>query len=349
VRDQIICSAAVAVVLGCLLTGCQASHPAAGPVVPRGQLTPAQATQVFAGWLGSYKSASFPYSATEVDRLTTGLARQINTLTRDPLSLGTATITDERVIVPLQAGYPRWFLGTATEPGPPFSTYVYFVLTQAARGGPWQAATILSQQGGTSPAVSLAEIAIDREGYASQVPLDDSALAVPPDQLSADYARLFNGGVRTAEVNSLFPPGDLVFYIDSLKTSLQGGRQHGWIDSATESAAGPAYALRLTGGGAAVLFPSTLKVRYLAAHSTVLKINLKNAFTPHCVPQPPYIVGRGVPIKAGVQLTLTSLLQLIVLDRPRGSLPVKVVMADQAGLAFSPATEAALRSAGSGR
>jgi hypothetical protein len=349
VRARIISSAAVAILLGCLLTGCQGGPAVAGPVVPHGQLTPAQARQVFAGWLASYKTAVFPYSATEVRQLTTGLARQISTSTQDPLHLGTATTTGERVIVPLQAGYPRWFLGTATEPGPPFSTYVYLVLTQAARSAPWQAATMLSQQGGSSPARNLAKIAIDRNGYASQVPLDDSALAVPPDQLSADYARLFNGGTQTAEVNSLFPPAYLVFYIESLRTELQGGQQRGWIDSATESAAGPAYALKLTGGGAAVLFPSTQTARYVAARSTLLKVSLKNAFSPHGMPQPPYNIGRGVPIKAGVRLVLTNVLQLIVLDRPRGSLPVKVVVADQVELAFSPATLAGLRSAGSGR
>jgi hypothetical protein len=345
VRDRIICSAAVAVVLGCLLTGCQGGHAVTAPVVPHGQLTPTQAREVFAGWLSSYKSAVFPYSATEVDQLTTGLAQQIATTSQDPLSLGTSTVTGERVIVPLQAGYPRWFLGTGTEPGSPFSRYLYVILTQAAKGGPWRATTMLAQQGGSSPDQNLATIAIDRNGYASEVPLN-SALAVPPGQLSADYARLFNGGTQTAEVNSLFPPADLVFYIDNLRTQLQGGNQTGWIDSATELAAGPAYALKLTGGGAAVLFLTTQAVRYVAARSLVLKVNLKNAFSPRGAPQPPYNLGGGVPIKAGVRLVLTNVLQLIVLDRPRGSLPVKVVVADQAELGFSPATLADLRTAG---
>jgi hypothetical protein len=343
VRDRLICGAAVAAVLGCLLTACTSGgQPTAKPAIPRGQLTPAQARSAFASWLASYKGAMFPYSATETNQLTTGLARQFSLMNQDPLHLGTSTVTDERVVVPIHAGYPRWFLGIATEPGPPQPTYLYFVLAQGTKGGQWQAVTFLSGQG-PGPDTGLAKIAVDRDGYASEVPLHDTAAAVSPDQLSADYARLFNAGTQTAELSSVFPPGLLLFYIKDLQLMLAGARQHGWIDSATMAAGSQVYALKLRDGGAAVLFRCTQTVRYLAAHSTVLKVNLKDLFTPHGVPQPPYNLGSGVPIKAGTRLSLTDILQFLVLVGPRGSLPVHDWVADDSEVAFSPATKAGLR------
>jgi hypothetical protein len=243
---------------------------------------------------------------------------------------------DQSVFVPAVAHYPRWFVQTERFPGDIFSTFLMVVFIQEAPKQSFKAA-LLYISPGTDQFEALGEVARDSHGYASAVPLADSALAIAPDQLPASWTSLYNSGVAAAKNSRLIQPNGIEYFRALQDADVRNGPKHGFAESARETAGSlPVYAFARTGGGALVIFTSTNTVDYRATRTATITFNIDLSSG---IPEPPWDFQQNFAVPAGTRMSQVDTFELVAIDPARGEGPVDVIDSDQDQTAFSPATE----------
>ena len=156
--------------------------------------------------------------------------------------------------VPALASYPQWFVvavptrsETGGRLGPAVSTLMLF--TRAEESLPWtlSGTAVLGQP--------LPAIARDSDGYAINVPNDDSSLLLRPDVVGATQAAVVDDGPASpaAAVISDGPQTTGLYAAQHAlaATERAGGLQYQWL---LQGAPFPQFELRLADGGALVLY-----------------------------------------------------------------------------------------------
>lgn len=290
-------------------------------------------------WLTACDRLGLHVSEAAAAQLMTGEALQSTVLHVDGCDdVPTSQPKDQSFFVPVQARYPRWFMQTERFPGEIFSTYLMVVFVQAAQQQPWKAG-LLYINPGTNPDGPMSGIARDSQGYASALPLADSALAIAPAELPATWTGLYNNGVTAAKSSGLIQPNGIAFYRALQDSDVRDGPKHGFAESARETPGNlPIYALALSGGGALVIFTSVNTVDYRATRKATITFNINLASG---VPEPPWDFQHNFTVPAGTRMSEVYTFELMAIDPVRGKGPVEVVDTFQDQTAFSPATERA--------
>lgn len=300
------------------------------------QLTIAAARQVASTWLAEYDQLKQPASMGRAAQLTTGEALQaavINSYVNNYLPISQPG--DQLFFVPVQAGYPRWFVQTARFPGKLFSTYVMTVFVQAAQKQPWKVA-VLDISPGSDPFQPMTKVARDSKGYATAIPVGDSALSIAPAKLPATWASLYNRGIAVANDSQLIQPNEIDGYRDLQDIEETNGPRHGFADSASQAPGNmPVYALALADGGALVIFSTVNTVHYVATRTATITLIINPASG---VPYPPWKFEHDITVPAGTRMSQVTTLQLVAIDPMRADGHVAVISTNQVQTAFSPAT-----------
>ena len=245
---------------------------------------------------------------------------------------------DQSFFVPVQARYPRWFAETERFPGQIFSTYLMVVFVQRARGQPWKAA-LLDISPGTDPDRPMRQIQRDSQGYASAMPLADSAVAIAPARLPAAWSRLYDSGVTAAKNSRLIQPSGIAYYRALQDADVRNGPGHGFAETARQTPGSlPVYALALAGGGALVIFTTINTVDYRATRRATVSFDIRLGSG---VPEPPWNFRHNFAVPAGTRMSQVDTFELMAIDPPRAKGPVEIIDAYQDQTAFSPATERA--------
>lgn len=339
---------AAAVAVSLLSAGCEISDrpasagrassapPASAASVPAGQLTIADARQVSSTWLAGCDDLEQHYSQAAAAQLMTGEALQSTVLNSGGSDVPTSEPKDQSFFVPVQAGYPRWFVQTERFPGEVFSSYMMAVFVQAAPQQPWKAA-LLSISPGSDPYRPMKEIARDSQGYATAIPVADPAVAIAPAQLPATWASLYNRGTTAANDSRLIQPNEIDFYRSLQNADVRNGPKHGFVESARQTPGNlPVYALALTGGGALVIFTTINTVHYRATRTATITFNIDLSSG---IPEPPWSFRRNFTVPPGTRLSGATTLELLAIDPVRAKGRVEAFAIYQAQTAFSPATK----------
>jgi hypothetical protein len=216
--------------------------------------------------------------------------------------------------VPRQRGFPAEFIALietvqVDESGhpnnAPDSSYDHFV--QPAAHAPWK---VDFTTAGVNPSRRL-KFALDRDGYATALPVDASGFVLPPNQVGAALATYLDTGVKSGTGTGPFAPGPMT------TGSVQVQREHdsymtgqGYIEATELKVLPYLHAYRSTDGGAIVLFA-------LRAYD--------RATTPpdHCIIQPSQPAQRQwgglVPPGTFSAVFIENLLQLAATDPPAGA------------------------------
>jgi hypothetical protein len=337
---------AAAVAVSLLLAGCEisdrpasagraSSGPPAPVSVPAGQLTIPAASRVSSRWLADFDHLGKPYSPGAVAQLMTGEALQATLLNSDGPDVPTSQPNSPSFFVPVQAGYPRWFVQTEQFPGA-ISIYMTAVFVQAAPEQPWKAA-LLDVSPGSDDTRQLRDIARNSHGYATVIPVTDSGLAIAPAKLPAAWASLYNQGITAANDSRVIQPGQILYprYVQNL--ALSNGPRNGFVESARQTPGNlPVYALALTGGGALVLFTTINTVDYRPTRTATITVNIDLSSG---IPEPPWNFQRNFTVPAGTRLSQVTTFELVAIDPVRVKGHVEVIAANQVPTAFAPASE----------
>lgn len=242
---------------------------------------------------------------------------------------------NQSFFIPLQASYPRWFVQTEQFPGEVFSIYMMVVFTQVALDQPWKAA-LLSTNQDSDPYRQMSQIARDSQGYATGLPVADSALAMAPAPLPATWANLYNSGITAANDSQLIQPNSIYYYRYLQDLGVRNGPAHGFVESAGQTPGNlPVYALALTSGGAEVIFTTINTVNYLATRTAAITSDFDLGSG---VPEPPWFQ-HDFTVPAGTRMSQVTTFVLVATDPVRAKGHVEVIAADQVQATFSPATE----------
>jgi hypothetical protein len=316
--------------------GLSSGPPTSAASIPANQLTIADARQVSSTWLADSNQLQDDYSPTAATQLMTGEALESTVLNNGGSDVPTSEPNDQSFFVPVQAGYPRWFVATERFPGEVFSTYMMAVFVQTAAQQPWKAA-LLSISPGNNSYRLLGEIARDSQGYATAIPVADSAVAIAPAKLPAAWARLYNRGTTAANDSRLIQPNDIDYYRSVQNADVRNGPKHGFVESARQTAGNlPVYALALTGGGALVIFTTINTVHYRATRTTTITFNIVIGSG---IPEPLWNFRRNFTVPAGTRLSQVTTTELLAIDPPRAKGHVGAFAISQVPTAFSPATK----------
>ncbi|NYI06888.1 hypothetical protein [Allostreptomyces psammosilenae] len=188
---------------------------------------------------------------------------------------------DPQLWIPRLNGYPKWFVAvtdvhgsTTTEhedapqgeqgAGEPIGRWM-LLFTQAEQDGPWQAA-YMAAAGDAVPAVAL-----DQDGLAEEVPADDPALLLAPEEVPGAYTALLQGEA-SEEQAALFPEGAFTTDMLAEREAQAGGTQYvrQYLDSAAPEHG--VYALRTEDGGALVFFATRHQSKLTMAQGRRLDI-----------------------------------------------------------------------------
>jgi hypothetical protein len=191
-----------------------------------------------------------------------------------------------------------------------------FLLIQAAPGKPWLDMTELydlGQPGQELP--DLGDVATDAHGYATAVEPGDTSVLVAPGALSAGFSRYFDAAVTH--------PGSAVSGYSSYIVPLDLAADHtspryGWrIADVLQAASAPVYALRLTDGGAAVIYLTRESFSWTAVSATATLSAPQSAYNAAAVPFPSLTQALHVTsVRPGLRITLTELDEHLAIDPP---------------------------------
>ncbi|MCL8010349.1 hypothetical protein [Streptomyces sp. AS02] len=210
-------------------------------------------------------------------------------------------LSDTKITIPKKAGWPRWFVVDAA--GNKFGSARWvFVFTRSGLDEPWEAAYLTLVAPGDMP-----KFKTDKDGWAEAVPANSTELAVPPSDLSKQYAGylkkggdVFADGRHTSEWRA-----------DRTKAAKRPGLVSQFIDEPLTSGDYAPLALRTTDGGALVFFTT----RYYEK---------RTAYAGTSVPSP----GKGVEAltegEVKQSLTMEIISNEMALD-PKGSGKVEVI------------------------
>lgn len=158
--------------------------------------------------------------------------------------------------VPAQgSGYPHWFvvsvprraLGTSQDA----DATTLMLFEQPRSGSPW----MLNGTAALAAGQQLPAVAIDNTGYAVAVSRHDSSLLVPPDVVGATQAAVVDDGPGSAAAAVVAPGPDTIdmYTRQSAYGQAQNAKNlsYSWL---MQGATFPQFALRLSDGGALVLY-----------------------------------------------------------------------------------------------
>ncbi|MFH0522263.1 hypothetical protein ACHBTE_34530 [Streptomyces sp. M41] len=153
-------------------------------------------------------------------------------------------LSDAKITIPKKAGWPRWFVAdTAANKGA--GARWVFVFTRDGLEEPWEAAylTLMAPK-------DVPKFKTDKDGWAEAVPADSAGPAVPPGDLSKDYATyLKDGGDVFAD-----GPHTSRWRADRAKAAKRPGLVSQFIDEPLTSGDYAPLALRTADGGVLVFF-----------------------------------------------------------------------------------------------
>ncbi|MFF4797281.1 hypothetical protein ACFY1U_02585 [Streptomyces sp. NPDC001351] len=167
-------------------------------------------------------------------------------------------LTDVTYTIPKKAGWPRWFVAEA-QGNKGGNLHWLLVFHRDGLGRPWKVAYLTLIRPGTLPKVKK-----DAAGWAETVPVNSTEFAVPPGDLSKDYATyLKNGG-------KVFAPGPHTdqWRAQRKKLSKKPGLVTQFIDEPLISGSYAPLALRTADGGALVFFTNRRYEKQTAAEGT---------------------------------------------------------------------------------
>ncbi|MDI5961634.1 hypothetical protein [Streptantibioticus silvisoli] len=176
-------------------------------------------------------------------------------------------LTDTRLLIPRQVGWPKWFVADTGENRDNGRWILVFTHSAAAR--PWTVSYLVATGAGADP-----DFATDRQGYAEPVPSAGTSLAVQPGELGARYAAYLHSGTGAAA----FAPGPATTGARAERRAQlrpQQGVATQFADETGDPKRYPAVAVRLTDGGALVFFSSQTQREQTIASGT-LKVTDQN-------------------------------------------------------------------------
>ncbi|MFE7440761.1 hypothetical protein ACFU7X_09890 [Streptomyces chartreusis] len=153
-------------------------------------------------------------------------------------------LSDARITIPKKAGWPRWFVAdTAANKGG--KARWVFVFTRSGLDDAWEAAYLTLMAPGDLP-----KFKTDKDGWAEAVPANSTELAVPPGDLSKDYAGYLKNGGDTFERGR----HTSIWRADREKDAKRPGLVSQFIDEPLTDGDYAPLALRTADGGALVFF-----------------------------------------------------------------------------------------------
>ncbi len=342
-----VAAAASVLLLG--LTGCAgAGHPAAHPGATGSgqagqQLTVAKAREVFDGFWPRFEQLAVDYSPGAARRLTAGAELQAQLFFKGTSGPAITRLSNESFYVPRLTGYPRWFWAAGQQAGSSAAGHL-FVMVQSASSAPWQTTMALYDLNSSARMLHYlaSTITKDAQGYADAVPLSDPGLDIPPSAMSATYASYLNSQAAHA-VRGLFQPGpNTTSYISLDREIFRGAGQYGWRDTDHQAPAPlPVYALRISTGGAIVIFSTYDTAGWAAASSSAPLPAQPSQIEGNYVPPAFVVQDLGLTsVRAGTRLTVTAVNRVLALVQPHGLGSINVLINNGAATRvrkFSPA------------
>jgi hypothetical protein len=319
-------AAAVAVLVPLLaLAGCTSTHPQVRPSASHAQrapqLTIAGARRAFDAFLPRFIRLAADFSPGEARSLTTGAELPAQLFFQGQSGPAITRLTGEVFYVPRLTSYPRWFLAAGQQGGSSAAGRL-FVMVQTARSAPWRTAMALYDI--DSAAGMLHQLATtvtrDAQGYAEVVSPDDPALDVPPSAISATYASYLDG--HASQVTQLlFEDGpNTSGYIAEDQEIARGAGRYGWRDTDHQTPASlPVYALRISTGGAIVIF-ATYDTASWTAESSAASLPVQPSGAEVDYVPPSFVVqdlGATSP-RAGLRLSATAVDLVLAFVQPKG-------------------------------
>lgn len=176
------------------------------------------------------------------------------------------TLTDARFTIPKKAGWPRWFVADARGNKGGDMRWL-LVFTRHGLGEPWKVAYLTLVAPGAVP-----EFRKDGDGWAEAVPATSTRLAVPPADLSKEYAGYLRHGGRT------FADGrsTSAWRADRRKQAEKPGLVRQYIDEPLTRGDYAPLALRTADGGALVFFTTHHYEKQTAAAGTSVPVPNKD-------------------------------------------------------------------------
>ncbi|MFE4666806.1 hypothetical protein ACFRI7_18450 [Streptomyces sp. NPDC056716] len=206
------------------------------------------------------------------------------------------TLSDARFTIPKKAGWPRWFLADAQGNKGGESRWL-FVFTRDGLDQPWEAAFLTLVAPGEVPAFKE-----DADGWAEPVPADSAELAVPPEDLSQDYATYLKDGGDTFAAG----PHTTGWREQRAQNATRPGLATQYIDEPVGGGDYEPLALRTADGGALVFFATR-------------HFEKQTAHTGSSVPTPDEAVLALTKGEIKQSLTMEFVSNEVVLTPPRGS------------------------------
>jgi hypothetical protein len=153
-------------------------------------------------------------------------------------------LTDARFTIPKKAGWPRWFLADAAGNKGGRARWL-LVFTRDGLDEAWQVAYLTLVAPGDVP-----EFKTDKDGWAEAVPANSAGLAVPPGDLSQEYATYLKDG------GDAFADGAHTskWRAERARAAKRPGLVTQYIDEPLTGGAYAPLALRTADGGALVFF-----------------------------------------------------------------------------------------------
>jgi hypothetical protein len=315
-----VVAASVLAVVVAAIAGCASGTPKSRPMATTGhsqfrrgsssgQLTSAEARQVFNAFLPRFQLLPLDYSNSAAERLTTGAELRAQLFFRGQAGPTITRLTGETFYVPRLIRYPRWFWAVGQQGGANPAGRL-FVMVQSSPSSPWKTAMALYDLDSTAGmlhqlATSITE---DGQGYSEAVPADDQSLDVTPAALPATYASYLNDRAIPA-VRRLFQSGpNTTGYIAFDRQITRGSGRYGWRDTDHQAPDGlGVYALRISTGGAIVIFSTYDTVSWQAESSRASLPARPSPAEANYVP-PAFVLQRLAvsAVAPGTRLTVTA-------------------------------------------
>lgn len=319
-----LAATATALLVLVAVPACAGSGHTAG--VSSSQLTPAQARKAFGSFLREFKQLQANRIGTSGGQLLTGPERAAQAFMHAPVGPSLTQLTGQRVYVPRLSGYPRWFVAVAQAASGRVARFV-FLLVQSSRRTGWQEATELYDLRLPGGFPDVSQIAVDAGGYAAAVSAGDRSLAVPPVAVAAGFSRYYNAAASHVGRT----PATAAYSSNFLPQALAGERaapRYGWrMSDSLVPDSQPVYALRLSGGGAAVIFVTRETFGWQAVSTAAANRRApQSAINIGAAPDPFILQGlHARPVRTGERLTYTILDEHLAID-PAGSGTVRDFM-----------------------
>ncbi|WP_435804240.1 hypothetical protein [Streptomyces griseoflavus] len=249
-RRRILDTCVLVTALSLTAGGCVVVH---GERVVLPTTTRAEAAEALAEFTAAYNKADKAYDGSLDAGHTTGALADIDSAR---LKAGRANspqgnprhtpleLTDARFTIPAKAGWPRWFVADADGNKGGAARWL-LVFTRDALDEPWEAAylTLIAPD-------DIPEFTTDEDGWAEAVPANSADVAVPPGELSREYAAfLKDGGDVFAD-----GPHTSSWRAARAKKSQRPGLATQYIDEPVTNGDYAPLALRTKDGGALVFF-----------------------------------------------------------------------------------------------